>query len=87
MNWVNKHKPPAVKEVKYNGHPCFKIEDLWHTLHSSFNMAQNYQIDIDTLDEILSKSLSIWIPFLEEEFISSIVKCNNLLTLDPDKLS
>ena len=41
MNWVNKCKLPAVEAVKYNSHPYLKIENLWHALYSSFNMAQN----------------------------------------------
>ena len=39
MNWVNKCKLPTVKAVKYNSCPCLEIEDLWHALHSSFNIA------------------------------------------------
>jgi len=87
MNWVNKHKLPAIKVIKYNGHPCLKIEDLWYALHLSFNIAQNYQIDINALNKIPSKSPLIWVPFLEEEFISFITKCNNLSTPGLDKLS
>ena len=87
MNWINKCKLPAVEVVKYNGHTCLEIEDLWHVLHLLFNMAQNYQIDIDVLDEIPSKSPLIWVLFLEEKFISSIVKCNNSSTPGPNKLS
>jgi len=52
MNWVNKCKLPTVEVVKYNSHPCLEIEDLWYMLHSSFNIAQNHQIDIDVLNEI-----------------------------------
>jgi len=39
------------------------------------------------LDKIPSKNPSIWVLFSEEEFISSIAKCNNLSTPGPDKLS
>ena len=87
MNWVNKCKLPAVETVKYNSWLYFKINHLWHTLHSLFNMAQDHQINAEILDEFLSKVSLPWIPFLEEEFISSITKCNNLLTLGPNKLS
>ena len=52
MNWVNKCKLPTVEVVKYNSHSCLEIEDLWHMLHSLFNIAQNHQIDIDVLNEI-----------------------------------
>ena len=86
MNWVNKHKLQAVKAVKYNSCLYLKINDLWHALYSLFNIAQNYQINIEVLDEIPSKVFLIWVLFLEEELISSIAKYNNLSTLDSNKL-
>jgi len=72
MNWVNKHKLPAVEVVKHNGWPCLKISNLWHVLHSLFNIAQDCQIDIEILNEIPSKSSLPWVPFSEEKFISSV---------------
>ena len=87
MNWVNKCKLPVVETVKYNRYPCLKIKDLWFALHSSFNMAQNCQVDVEALDEIPSVAFIPWVPFSEEEFISSIAKCNNLSISVPDKLS
>ena len=39
MNWVNKHKLPAVKAIKHNGHLCLKIKNLWQALYLSFNIA------------------------------------------------
>jgi len=29
MNWVNKHKLPTIKAIKYNSCPCLEIKDLW----------------------------------------------------------
>jgi len=84
MNWVNKQKLPAIKAIQYNGCPCIKI---WHTLHSSFNTAQDCHIDMSLLEEIPRKHTMTWKPFSEAEFISSIDKCNNSLTPGPDKLS
>ena len=28
MNWVNKHKLPAIKMIKYNGQPCLELDYL-----------------------------------------------------------
>jgi len=39
MSWVNKHNLPAIEMIKYNGHPCLELEELWQALHSSFNTA------------------------------------------------
>ena len=55
MNWVNKQKLPAVEAVKYNSWLCFEINNLWNTLHLSFNMAQDCHIDAEILDEFPSK--------------------------------
>ena len=38
------------------------------------------------MEEIPNKPVMKWMPFSEEEFKSSIIKCNNLLTPRPDKL-
>jgi len=89
MNWINKCKLPAVEAVKYkyNSWLYLEINDLWHTLHLSFNIAQDHQIDAEILNEFPSKTSSPWVPFSEKEFISSITKCNNLLVSSTDKLS
>jgi len=86
MNWVKKHKLPAVEAIKYNNCSCLEIDDLWHALHFTFNLAQNCQIDVDILEEIPDKPSKYWPSFSKEEFIKSIAKCNNLSTLGPDKL-
>ena len=86
INWVNKHKLPAVEAVKHNGWPCLEISNLWHVLYLLFNMAQDCQIDMEILNEILSKLSSPWVFFSEEKFVSSISKYNNSLTSGPDKL-
>ena len=39
MNWVNKRNLLVIKAIRYNGHLCIEIDDLWLALHSSFNMA------------------------------------------------
>jgi len=86
MNWVNKCKLSAIKAIKHNSQLCLEINDLWHTLHLSFNIAQHLHIDKDILNEIMMFLISIWNPFLEEEFTSAITTCNILFTPSPDKL-
>ena len=86
MNWVKKRKLLAIEVIEYNGHSYIKINNLWLALHSFFNIAQDYQIDIRVLDEISNKVSIVWVPFSKVEFISSINKCNNLLSPGPDKL-
>jgi len=87
MNWVNKCKLLAIEMIKYNGQPCLELDDLWQALHSSFNTAQFQEIDETILKELDLFSLSIWLNFLEEEFIHAIANCNNSSAPGPDKLS
>ena len=87
MNWVNKHKLPAIEIVKYNSQPCLEINNFWHTLHLTFNMAQDQYINKDVLNEITSFVTSSWNSFSKEEFTSIIAKCNILSTPSPDKLA
>jgi len=86
MNWVNKHKLPAIEAIKYNSQQCLKLGDLWNALHSTFNTALHCQVDVNILDEIGNKPTSPWPAFLKEEFRLAIINCNNSSTLGPDKL-
>ena len=87
MNWVNKQKLPAIKAIKYNDQPCLTLDSLWNTLHSSFNTALHQQINIEVLDKIGDKLMTLWNPFSKEEFKYAINKCNNLSMPGLDKLS
>ena len=86
MNWINKCKLPAIKIIKYNRNPCLELADLWQALHSSFNLAQFWEINEMVLNELKSFPLSAWLDFLEEEFICTIINCSNLFVPGPDKL-
>jgi len=87
MNWIKKRNLPAVEAIKYNNCSCLGISNLWNALHSTFNYAQNHQININILEEIYDKSAKEWPPFSKEEFMKAIAKCNNSSALRPDKLS
>ena len=87
MNWVNKKNLLAIKTIKYNGQQCLDINDLQCALYSTFNMANNYQVDTTILDEISDKSIIPWPEFLREEFKFMLSSCNNSSAPGPDKLS
>ena len=76
-----------METIKHNGLPCLLLNSLWNTLYSSFNNALDCQVDISILDEIGNKPISNWSPFSKEKFKIAISSCNNLSTLDLDKLS
>ena len=87
MNWVNKKKLPAIKTIKYNNWQCLDINNLWCALHSTFNIANNHQVDTTILDEISSKSIISWLEFLREEFKLVSSNYNNSSAPGLDKLS
>jgi len=86
MNWVNKKKLPVIETIKYNDQQCLDINNLWYALHSTFNMANNHQVDTTILDEISNKSIVPWPEFSREEFKFALSSCNNLSAPGPDKL-
>ena len=57
MNWVKNHKLTAIKAIQYNGWSCLELDNLWQALHLLFNLAQNYQINPDLLEEISNKPI------------------------------
>ena len=87
MKWIKKYKLPAIEAIEYNSWPYLELEDLWQALHSLFNLAQSCRINLDLLEEIQNKPVIMWRLFYENEFKNVILKCNNSLTLESDKLS
>ena len=86
-NWINRRKLPATEAIKHNGQLCLFPESLWDALHSTFNTAQNCQINIEIPNEINHKPTAQWAPFSKEELKQAIVKCNDSSAPGPDKLS
>jgi len=87
MSWVNKHKLPAIESIKYDDQQCLEIEDLWNALHSIFNKTLHRQVNVNVLDKIDDKPISLWPLFSKEEFRLALSKCNNSSAPGPDKLS
>ena len=86
-NWVNKRKLPTIESIKYNNHQCLEIDDLWNVLHSTFNTALYYQVDVHILNEITDKPISSWPTLSKEEFRLALANCNNSFAPGPNKLS
>ena len=87
INWVKKHKLLAIKSILFNGQPYIKLDNLWDTLHNSFNSAQAWEVDFQLLDKISGKDVKTWALFSKEELINAIEKCNNSSAPGLDKLS
>ena len=81
INWVKKHKLPAVEAIQYEGCLCIKLKDLWNAFYKFFNSTQERKVDIYFLDKIPNKSTA------KNKLINVIEKCNNLSVLGLDKLT
>ena len=79
MNWVNKQKLPTIEAIKYNNQPCLTLDSLWNTLYSSFNTTIHRQINIEVLDEISNKLMTLWNLFFKD-LIGSFPSINTLIT-------
>ena len=86
MNWVRKRNLLVVEAIKYKNWLCLEINNLWHTLYSTFNLVQDHNVDFKILKEIPNKALKEWSPFLREKVLKVITKCNNSSASRPDKL-
>ena len=87
INWINKYKLLAVKAIKFNNQPCLEIDNLWNTLHSTFNKAQDRCVDFSLLDKLQDNKLEAWLPFSKVEFRNVICNCNNSSIPRPNKIS
>ena len=87
MNWINKHKLPAIKAIKYDGQLCLTPNSLWKALYATFNTTLHRQVNTNVLNEIRFKTTTTWELFSIEEFRQAIIKYNNSSVSGPDKLT
>ena len=52
MNWVKKHKLPAMEVIKLNNQLCNNLDNLWYTLYQSYNSAQDRPINLHLFKEV-----------------------------------
>jgi len=74
MNWVQKKPMLAIEIISYKNCPCNTLPDLWHTLHNSFNLAENRPVNTRFLNEIPQVNTINWPTFSKQEFRDIIAK-------------
>jgi len=77
----------VVEVIQFNRQPCIELNDLWNTLHSSFNSALSHKVDLYLLDKIPDREPVNWTSFAREKLLNAIEKYNNSLAPGPDKLT
>ena len=87
MNWINRCKLPATEVTKFNGQPCIFLDSLWGALYDTFNHTADHQVNVNVLNKIENKAISLWEPFSKHEFRKVISKYNNLSAPGPNKIT
>jgi hypothetical protein len=78
MDWVSPCKTPPVKAILYQGVPCISLDQLWNTLHSTFNSALDRPIDLSLLgNKWESPSIRAWIPYSAVEMLDALTGTSN----------
>lgn len=78
---------PATGALQHNEHHYIELEDLQQALYQTFNLVQDYQVNIQLLDELPMKPRLEWPPFLKKKFRKVIKKHNNSFMPEPDHIS
>lgn len=61
MSWIRKCKLLAIETIQFNEYPYIELNNLWHTLHQTFNSAQNQNINVQLLNKIFLKPCFKWL--------------------------
>jgi hypothetical protein len=78
MDWVSPHKTPPVEAILYQGVPCTSLDQLWNTLHSTFNSALDRPIGLSVLgDKWESPSIRAWVPYSAVELSDALTGTSN----------
>ena len=87
INWINRCKLPATEAIKFNKQPCITPDSLWNTLHDMFNHTIHCQVNVDVLNKIENKAISLWELFSKHKFRKAISMCNNSSAPGLDKIT
>ncbi|CAA7267352.1 unnamed protein product [Cyclocybe aegerita] len=67
--------------------PCHDMDDLWNTLHGTYNAASGREYDASVLDELPDEPVCEWADFLEHELLSALKGCSNSSAPGPDHVT
>ncbi|CAA7265986.1 unnamed protein product [Cyclocybe aegerita] len=86
MEWV-KHKLPPCEAIRNGDQPCHDMDDLWDTLHGTYNSASGHEYDASVLDELPDEPVCEWADFSEHELLSALKGCSNSSAPGPDHVT
>ncbi|CAA7269043.1 unnamed protein product [Cyclocybe aegerita] len=87
MEWVKQRKLPPCEAIRNGDQPCHDMDDLWDTLHSTYNSASGHEFDASVLDELPDEPVRDWADFSEHELLSALKGCSNSSAPGPDHVT
>ncbi|CAA7267765.1 unnamed protein product [Cyclocybe aegerita] len=87
MEWVKQCKLPPCEAIRNGDQPCHDMDDLWDTLHGTYNSALDREYDASVLDELPDEPVCEWADFLEHELLSALKGCSNSSAPGPDHVT
>jgi hypothetical protein len=89
MPWARERKLPATKAILNNqGESCNNSDMLFDTLHSTYNSANDRDVDLThMLKELTPLMERGWNPFSRQELVDALQSCAKNTTLGPDHVS
>ncbi|CAA7267563.1 unnamed protein product [Cyclocybe aegerita] len=87
MEWVKQCKLPPCEAIRNGNQPCHDMDNLWDTLHGTYNSASGREYDASVLDELPDKPVCEWADFSEHELLSALKGCSNSSAPGPDHVT
>ncbi|CAA7271388.1 unnamed protein product [Cyclocybe aegerita] len=87
MEWVKQRKLPPCEAIRNGDQPCHDMDDLWDTLHGTYNSASGREYDASVLDELPDEPVREWADFSEHELLSALKGCSNSSAPGPDHVT
>ncbi|CAA7264655.1 unnamed protein product [Cyclocybe aegerita] len=87
MEWVKQRKLPPCEAIRNGDQPCHDMDDLWDTLHSTYNSASGCEYNASVLDKLPDEPVHEWADFLEHELLSALTGCSNSSAPGPDHVT
>jgi hypothetical protein len=89
MPWVKERKLPMMEVLlDKEGKLCNTEEEVFTTLHDTFNAARKQKTDLGRFyEEIVRKLKRVWGDFSEKEMVEALKGCVKNSTLGPDHVS
>ncbi|CAA7271389.1 unnamed protein product [Cyclocybe aegerita] len=87
MEWVKQRKLLPCEAIRHGHQPCHDMDDLWDTLHGTYNLASGREYDASVLDKLPDEPVREWADFSEHELLSALEGCSNSSAPGPDHVT